>query len=134
ASLPAQGNHLEILSTEQTMTPSIGDYVFFTSIAVQLYSQFTNGIDSVQVAATTDTWLCLVWNVAPTASATATLDLTGDIAQPLHLDGATDGSPPIAKITLGLRFAPTNVTTAQPPLDLWIDDVIIDHAAVTCAE
>jgi hypothetical protein len=75
-----------------------------------------------------------VWSVAPTASATGTLDLTGDIAQPLHYAGATDGTPPIAEITLGLRFAPTNVTTAQPPLDLWIDDVIVDHAAVTCAE
>jgi hypothetical protein len=131
--LPAAGNHLEIMSAEQTQTPSLGDYVFFEADKVDVYSQFTDGIQGTATGAATNAWICLVWHVVPATSA-GELVLTGDIATPLTYTGATDGTPKIAQIVIGLQFAGSNVTVAQPALDMWIDDIIINHAAVSCSD
>jgi hypothetical protein len=133
ASLPTAGNHLEIMSTEQTHTSSDGDYVFFEATAVDVYSQFSNGIRSTSSGAATGTWICLVWHVTPAAS-NGVLELSGDIAMPLTYNGTTDGAPSIGQLVIGLQFASSNVSASQPALDLWIDDVIVDHAAVSCTE
>jgi hypothetical protein len=53
---------------------------------------------------------------------------------PLTYHGATDGTPNLGNLIIGLQFASSNVTAPQPALDMWIDDVIVDHAAVTCAD
>ncbi|MDB4964246.1 MAG: hypothetical protein JWP01_4245 [Myxococcales bacterium] len=37
-------------------------------------------------------------------------------------------------VTFGIGFAGSNTPVAQPALDLWIDDVIVDPDPVTCAD
>jgi hypothetical protein len=34
----------------------------------------------------------------------------------------------------GIGFSPSTDSHAQPAMDLWIDDIIIDRAPLTCAE
>jgi hypothetical protein len=41
---------------------------------------------------------------------------------------------PLKTVALGIGFAATNVNDAQPAIDMWIDDVIVHHAPVTCSD
>jgi hypothetical protein len=66
---------------------------------------------------------------------TGSLTSSGDLAA-LTLPGVkTDSSTsPMTNLFLGMGFSSSNVPVAQPALDLWIDDVIVDAAPVTCAD
>ena len=46
----------------------------------------------------------------------------------------TDGTPPLHDMDFGIGFAGTNVNGAQPAIDVWIDDVIVNNTPITCAD
>jgi hypothetical protein len=130
--LPVTGNSLELMSADQPSAPRFGDFVFVKRDETDVYSQFDDTVSAIPVPMPTDQWVCLVWHVGRSAT-TGTLDLSGDVGSTSR-SATTDGTPALSVIALGPNFAATNVTAVQPSFDVWLDDVIIHHAAVTCAD
>lgn len=130
--LPASTNGMELIAAYQTSGGSEGDYLFLHSTGLDIYDEFTAVDMATATAPPLDTWLCMLWTVHrdPTAGS---ITLAGD-PEMLVIDGKTDTSPPIAVIAFGIGFSAPNVDVAQPPLDVWMDDVIVDKSPLTCAD
>ena len=123
-------NHLELLSADEFTGGGLGDYVFAEADVTALYSQFDNMTAELPIAIPLNTWTCLIWHVQPNAG---TMTLNGDLGSSSY-SGMLNGSPPITVIDIGPNLDPTNVAVDQPAFEVWLDDVIIHHAAVTCAD
>jgi hypothetical protein len=133
SALPATGNGMELISAEQPGAG--GDFLFVFSDSTHIYTQFGNASKVGMTTVPIGSWFCVVWKVVRSSTATGSIDLTGDLPM-LTLPGVTTDSAttPISGIFMGLGFAGSNTPSAQPALDLWIDDVIVDDAPVTCAD
>jgi len=135
SALPASMNHFELVSIEQPTGSNLGDYLFVAPADTQIYSEFSDAVNGTNVAVPTNTWFCAVLELQRATGATGVLALTSDVLPSTTISATqTDGSPPIGDLWLGIGFATPAVKAAQPALDLWIDDVIVHHAAVTCAD
>lgn len=132
SALPAGMNGLELITAQR---PSAGgDYLFVFSNRTDVYTQYDGVSQQAMVAVPVGGWFCAVFKVVRSTTSTGSIEASGDIPM-LVLPGVqTDGVPPLEYITLGLAFSAPNVAVPQPVMDLWIDDVIIDDAAVTCAD
>ncbi len=83
----------------------------------------------------TGSWFCVVWKVVRSTSTSGSLETSGDVPALALANIQTDSaSSPMTVLTLGLGFASSNTPSAQPALDLWVDDVIAHSAPVTCAD
>ena len=133
SALPASGNGLELMTAEQ---PGFaGDYVFMFSDSTHVYSQFDLSSMSAMTPVPIGTWFCVVWKVVRSTASSGSLEISGDVPALALGDIQTDSaSNPITLVTLGMGFAGSNTPSAQPALDLWIDDVIAHSAPVSCAE
>ncbi len=127
-------DHMGVIEVSQTSTAAPNtDGVFETATGLVVYSQFTNTSADTMFQPTLDAWTCLVFEIIRASDDTGTLALTGDGSG--ELDGVqTDGTPPLGELQLGIAFANSTDTDMQPALDLWIDDVIVANAPVTCAD
>jgi hypothetical protein len=123
-------NNLELLSADQSTAGGLADYVFAEADSTDLYSQFDNGTTQLPVPIPLNTWTCLIWRVDPNAG---DMTLNGDLGSSSY-SGVTNGTPPVSVIVIGPNLSGTNVTVDQPAFEVWIDDVIVNHAAVTCAD
>jgi hypothetical protein len=123
-------NHLEFLSADEFTGGGLGDYLFTEADSTDLYSQFDNHTAFLPMAIPLDTWTCLIWHVAPNDGV---MDLDGDLGSS-SFSGTTNGTPPISVIEIGPNLDPTNVAVDQSGFEVWVDDVIVHHAAVTCAD
>jgi len=131
--LPVANNYMELFYAEQTNSPHLGDYLIVRRTDTQLYDDFDSAFVGTNAALPVDTWVCLIWQVVPLASG-GSIALSGDAPSIALANNSTDGSPPIRNIALGVYFDGTNLATAQPAVDVWIDDVIINSSAVTCTD
>ena len=129
---PVATNGLELLSSEQQVTPFIGDYVFVHRADTQVYSDFDHSVAMTTTTPPQDTWFCLVWQVVPSTSTTGSLALSSDLFASIGTDAITDGASPIETVSLGPDFERVNVDVAQDPIEVWLDDVIVHSAPVTC--
>jgi hypothetical protein len=70
------------------------------------------------------------------SSVAGALTLTSDVVPTTTLPNiATDSdAQPITDLYLGISNSPGNILNAQPAMDMWMDDVILHHAPVTCAD
>ena len=126
-------NHVGVIEAEQSTGPDpMTDGVFDTTTGLVVYSQFTDTSDETMLQPTLDAWACLVFEVVRASDNTGKLVLTGDYAG--ELDTITDGTPPLGELQLGIAFANSTDTQAQPAYDLWIDDVIVAYIPVSCAD
>jgi hypothetical protein len=132
--LPVGTNGLELLVTEQTTAMPNGDFLFIRSTHETLFSQFSNMVVSNATPPPVDTWLCILWSVARATTAVGTIDLEADLGTLILPAQITDGVPPISSVGFGVGFSGPNVAAAQPALDLWIDDVIVNDTPLTCAD
>lgn len=123
-------NHLELLSADEFTDGGLGDYLFTEADSTDLYSQFDNHTAYLPIAIPLDTWTCLIWHVAPDDG---DMSLNGDLGSS-SFSGVTNGTPPVSVIEIGPNLDPTNVMVDQPAFEVWLDDVIVHHAAVTCAD
>ncbi len=132
SALPASGNELDVIALAQSTAADAAHSVFVA--ADQVGFRLPSGIAaSTMIALPIDTWFCLVWHVRLAASGGA-VDLSGELFDGGSATGGqTDTVPPISVLRLGIRFAAPQVTVQQPPLDLWLDDVLVDSAPLTCA-
>lgn len=135
SALPAGSNGWELMVAEQVGGTVYGDYVFVKNAHFTLYTQFSGQATNEATSPPLDTWQCLLWSVTRATTNTGAMTLAGDPA-PISLSNVTtDGtSPQVTRMAYGIGFAGTNVTTAQPPIDLWIDDLIVSPTPVTCAD
>jgi hypothetical protein len=133
SALPATGNGMELVSAEQSGVG--GDYVFVFSDSTHVYTQFGNASQTSPTTVPIGSWFCVIWKVVRSTTTTGALELSGD-APLLSLPNVkTDSATaPMNVITIGMGFASSNTPAAQPALDLWIDDVIVDDAPLTCAD
>jgi hypothetical protein len=132
SALPAAGNGMELITAERPGQG--GDYVFVFADRSSIYTQFDNASRSTPTTAPVGSWFCVVFKVVRSTATTGSLEMSGDLGAQSLTDVRTDGAMPMTHLTLGVGFASTNTPSAQPELDLWIDDVIIHTAAVTCAD
>lgn len=135
SALAAGSNGWELMVAEQVGGTVYGDYVFVKNDHYDLYTQFSGQSTSETAAPPLGAWQCLLWTVTRSATNTGAMTLAGDPA-PLALTAiTTDGtSPQISRMAYGIGFAGTNVTTAQPSIDVWFDDLIVSSSPVTCAD
>ncbi len=133
SALPAGDNGLELITAERPGNE--GDYVFVRRTRTTVYSQYSLAVRSSTTPAPVASWFCAVFKIVRDTGGAGSLELSGDLPA-LTLDGTqTDSSTqPMQLVTLGAGFASPNVTDAQPAFDLWIDDVIIHSAPVTCSD
>jgi hypothetical protein len=127
-------DHMGVIEVSQTSAPAPNtDGVFETATGLVVYSQFTNTSDDTMLQPTLDAWTCLVFEIIRASDNTGKLALTGDDGG--ELDSVqTDGTPPLGELQLGIAFASSTDSDFQPALDLWIDDVIVANAPVSCAD
>lgn len=133
STLPAGENGMELITAERP--GNAGDYVFVRRTRTSVYAQYDGGVRDAMAAAPTATWFCAVFKVVRDSGSAGSLELFGDLPA-LTLDSAqTDSATqPMQVVTLGAGFSASNVLDAQPAFDLWIDDVIIHSAPVTCSD
>ena len=133
SALPANGNGMELISAERPS--SAGDYLFVFNDATHIYSQFGQDSKITMTTAPLGQWFCVVFKIVRSTGTGGSLDLTGDIATLSLPNTQTDSSTnPMNVVTMGMGFASSNTPSAQPALDLWIDDVIVNDAAVSCTD
>ena len=134
SALPAGANAMDVIALDQTSAPFGGNFVFVRSDQVGVYS-FDGLYAGTLLDVPLDTWFCILWHVRLSTPNGGILEVSGDLFDQLQiLNGQTDGQPRIDTLRIGINFAPPNVPDAQPPLDLWLDDVIIHSAPVSCAD
>lgn len=129
--LPAGANGMELVVAGQL--GGSGDFVFVFGDGTHLYSQFAELSQITPDVVPVGQWFCVIMKVVP-GTTSGSLEMTGDLSPLTLANVATDGTPPLDYIGLGIGFASNNVATQQPSLTLWIDDVLIDRAPVTCAD
>jgi len=133
-SLPAAANRMYLISTEPSAGGN-GDFLFAFSNDTDVFSQYENQSQTSGFPFPTDTWFCVVLHIDRSMTA-GLLSASSDVVPTATLSGiATDSSSqPLAIVYFGISFAPINVQNAQPAMNVWMDDVIIHHAPVTCAD
>lgn len=134
SALPAGTNRMEAIAIEPIASNPTADYTFIHPDAVVLYTQSDDRSRMGAVAAPVNTWFCLDMKVTRDTGNAGELALTSDAVPSITLGNAkTDSTTtPIKFVFFGIGCAATNVDNAQPAVDAWIDDVIVDPAPVTC--
>lgn len=134
SALPAGGNGMELLVAQQTnIAGPMGDYIFVFSDGTHVYSQFESS-SMITSVVPTGSWFCLVFKVVLSPTTTGSLEMTGDRAATLPNVRTDDATVPVVELAWSMGFSANNVPDPQPALDLWIDDVIVHSAAITCAD
>jgi hypothetical protein len=131
-SLPAGANRMQVLGIEQVTGSNDGDYFFTNAGDYRLYDQFSGQTTMSAAAPPTGSWFCVIFQVALATGNTGSLTLGGTLSSLSQPNEVTQGSPQVGRLLLGPFFGST--TSAQPALDVWFDDVIVDVNPVTCAQ
>lgn len=133
SSLPADGNELEVMGLAQSTTAASAHAVFVR--ADQVGFTVAPGISaSTSLVLPSDAWFCLVWHAKLSTSAGA-IDLSGDLFDgPSASGGGIETDPPITVLRFGARFESSQLSANQPALDVWLDDLIVHSAPITCAD
>lgn len=133
SALPAATNALEIMAVQRN--GALGNFVFVRSDNTELYHQidFANG--AAGVAPPVNTWFCLAWKLTFATTNTGSSEVTSDVLPAFSItNSTTQTSPAMDNVGFGPFFANNNVDVMQPAFDVWVDDIIVDDALVTCAD
>ncbi|HEY1557529.1 MAG TPA: hypothetical protein VGF94_22005 [Kofleriaceae bacterium] len=133
-SLASGGNAMEIIAAAQASSAH-EDALFMSSADLAVYKQWAPEDSEHDLAAPAlDTWLCVLFTIQRSTTATGSVALAGDVAPIALTNVQTDGAPPIADLQFGPQLSATNQPDDQPALEMWIDDIIVDKSPVTCAD
>lgn len=133
SALPAGGNGMELITAQRPGNE--GDYVFVFRNRTTVYSQYSGASREAPAPAPVGSWFCAVFEIVRSTTTNGSLALTGDLPAIDLNDTATDSATqPMVVVTLGAAFSSANVSDAQPAFDLWIDDVIVHRAPVSCSD
>jgi hypothetical protein len=100
--------------------------------ALSIYNGFNSG---TYVASTTptlplDQWVCIEWEVDTGTPNQLHAWVNGQAVPALDLTQPTNPTPPIGIFSIGVGIYPPS--TSPIALDVWVDDVIFDHARIGC--
>jgi hypothetical protein len=128
-------NNMGLLAVEQMGTPDNEDALTLRPNDLAVYSQFSNVSMGNNTMPPLNTWFCVLWTVTRSTGTTGSIVLGGDPpAIPLPSVQTDDATSPIAIMDFGVAFSGSVVKVAQPALDLWVDDVIVNGSPLTCAD
>lgn len=130
--LPAGTNRIEIMRASETQTAR-EDAVFLMPASLALYNQWIDGTRYNNSLPPANTWLCLLWRVTRATTATGSMDLGGDVATASYANIQTEG-PTLDVMLFGLSLYGGNQADPQPALDIWLDDLLVDDAPLTCSD
>jgi hypothetical protein len=99
-----------------------------------VFSQFSDLSQSTNESPPTSTWFCVLWSVHRSTTNGGSLALAGDPPMITLSNTPTDGVPPISVVGFGIEFSRTTQMFDEPRIDVWIDDVIVANAPITCAD
>ncbi len=133
SALPTSTNAAELLVVQRS--GALGNFVFIRNNDVQLYHQIDLQNGGASVVAPLDTWFCLLWRLTLSTTNTGGSVVTSDVLPTFAISNSiTQTSPAMDNVSFGPFFATNNIDEPQPAFDVWIDDVIVDDAPVTCAD
>ena len=131
--LPAGTNGMEIIAAENVGSTD-EDAIFLRASQLSLYEQWTDMSIGNASTPPVNEWFCVLFGVQR-STISGSLTLGGTMLNGAEMGGQpTDGTPTLQHITFGLQLSSTNEPVAQPQLDAWFDDIIVDKSTLTCAE
>lgn len=110
------------------------DGVYVNPGEMTVFSQFSQDSQATNENPPTNTWFCVLWTVHRSTTNAGSLALAGDPPALTLSNTQTDGAPPISILGFGIEFSATTQMVDQPRIDVWIDDVIVANAPITCAD
>ena len=130
--LPAGTNAMELIAADQNGGPNFGDFLFLKAASLVVYEQFDDFSNPAPTAPPLGTWICTLWTVVRDTGKSGSITLDGDLGATSITGVTTDGTPPLSFFSFGIGYSGTNVSVAQPAMDVWMDDLIVSPTAVTC--
>jgi len=130
--LPSTNDYGPIMHVYES-TNDFEDSLMFSDSALSVYTQWNNANMSTSSPPPLNTWVCVLWSVTRATTATGSVTLGGDVGSLTLTNVPTEG-PALTALDIGLIFYSTQTPTAQPALDLWIDDVLVSDTPLTCAD
>jgi polysaccharide lyase-like protein len=102
--------------------------------ALSIYNGFNSGsyVVSTTPKLPLDQWVCIEWEVYTGTPNQLHAWVNGQPVPALDLTQPTNPSPAIGIFTVGLGIYPP--ATSSTALDVWVDDVIFDHAPIGCVK
>ncbi|MDB4966109.1 MAG: uncharacterized protein JWN44_1798 [Myxococcales bacterium] len=131
---PAVGNDVRLLVTDNAAsTQGMGVNVNASRLSLQDYIGSSPQSDST-AAPTFGNWSCFVWRIDVSSTATGSISLTGLNVPSVAPISSAITEPPngLTQARVGPFFG--NVAVAQPAYDVYVDDILIDTKALTCAQ
>jgi hypothetical protein len=125
-------NNMEMIAATQTV-PLPDEVGLFVVPELAVYSQFSNTSTNTATRPPIGTWICALWTVTRATTPTGRISLAGDLSTTLS-NVITDATTPLREMDLGIGFSGSTVIVAQPPMDVWIDDLIVAASPVSCAD
>jgi hypothetical protein len=132
--LPTGTNALELLSIQHAGGGPAGEYTFVRQGLFEIYVAPALATVTTSTSPATNAWYCLIFHVVFSTTNSGSLDLSGDAAAGISGTTTNDSTTPVDSLGVGPYLAGPNVADAQPAFDVWVDDVIVHHTAVTCAD
>ena len=108
--------------------------VFVLPDALGVYTQFVEQTRHNNTIPPTNTWFCIVWQVARATTSNGALYLSGDQPPAQIVNVQTDGVPALRVLDLGIQLAGSTNTVPQAAFDVWMDDLIVSPTQVSCAD
>jgi hypothetical protein len=132
---PLAGNHARVFAVQQDGAQYEGMGVFVAPTFLHLDDWISGATQDSTTAPTYGAWACyrghitldtLVGSFSVDGTNTPTVALQSTPTQ------MPTGFQPVGEITIGLYMQ--NPAKVQPPIEAWIDDVIIDNQPVDCTD
>jgi hypothetical protein len=110
------------------------DGLFVEPGALAVYTQYTGQSTTTTMPPPVGAWFCVLWTVTRSLGNTGSLTLAGELPTISLANVQTDGTARLTEMDFGIGFSGSTVTVTEPPMDVWIDDVIVASAPVSCAD
>jgi len=125
-------NTFSLFASIDVTMPTTGVRVFVTPTGLTLHNG-VNGPDATSTTALpTGRWTCIEWGILEDNAPTGELRLWVDDVQVAMTSGDTMPTNKLGQIGVGVVYQTALMT--GDPLELWIDDVILDDHRITCQQ
>ena len=126
-------DNMRVINATQVSAAPNEDGVYVNPGEMTVFSQFSEKTQSTNESPPTNTWFCVLWTVHRSTT-DGSLALAGDPPMITLPNTPTDGVPPLSILGFGIEFSATTQMVDEPRIDVWIDDVIVANAPITCAD
>jgi hypothetical protein len=131
----ASSNFASLFEVTQGVDPFGGVAAQFSSSSLNIaYWPGTGHFQAGTHALMRDVWTCVEWHVRyGDGDGTSEIWVDDEPTPWVHFEGMrTKPSPAYSRFMAGIFF--TGSPVAQPPLDLWLDDLVVDNKRIGCGK